>query len=328
MGNGKSKRVREDDLIPPFKRLHISSSSEESKSVNNPNLPNGEYLYISQHPHEFIDKAKQYVLDCKDVDPKFKNAMIENYKLIEQASQYIAKRLWSSSPCIDLNLDPSEVYTVYKIACFHNDSAIVTDVAVLVTLTIQSSKAFIADGATGKKILPENMTPNTKYCTKTAIVTGLQFIGNVLSIEKILEMYKNGEGKIVSNFDSKFEYRLSNEITEPEFGQPGLGCVKGIHFFIDKRSALKYTTTGFIDLETTLTPVIAAKFTESRISDDIKDIELPRRSSRLNPPPITNNMLQQDTIEKMREIIENLYKTTKTTDIHINSWNNRTLTVS
>jgi hypothetical protein len=35
-------------------------------------------------------------------------------------------------------------------------------------------------------------------------------------------------------------------VNEPKFGKPGKGCIQGIHFFIDKKAALKYLKLGFM----------------------------------------------------------------------------------
>jgi hypothetical protein len=311
------------------KKRNYNDISHDSHPKDLDGLDVGEYLVSRQYSQEFVDQVKDLVLKNNDGDAKFKNAMIENYKIIEQSSRYVAKRFWSSSPCLDLRLDPSEVYTVYKVACFKdNENKFIDDVAVLVTLYIQSSKAFVADGATGNKIVPEQMLTNTKYCTKTAIVVGVQFFGNIISVEKVLNIYKEGNGQVVSNFDSKFAYTLGHEINEPKFGQPGNKCVQGIHFFIDKRSALKYSLTGFLDTENMLTPVISKSFTESRLQDDIKEAGLQMKQMTLYDPHVHANNLTDAEIEKLRVTIENLYSTTKTTNIINNRWNNNTIQIS
>jgi hypothetical protein len=145
------------------------------------------------------------------------------------------------------------------------DDQVQRDVCVLMTLYIQSRSAFIALGATGERVEPENLRKGVKYCTQEALVAGAQFLGNIRSVEKCLRAFQCGRGRIVSNFNHNFVYVLGNRIREPNFGQKGAGCVQGIHLWMDKPSCFKYCKTGYI--EDMLTPVISSVQREPRDGD-------------------------------------------------------------
>jgi hypothetical protein len=210
----------------------------------------------------------------RNLPQDLQEAASANFRILITENMFRTMRQYTSSPCIDRRLDPTETYVVYKIACFHTGREIMRDVAVLLTLHIQSSRAYIAEGATGQRIDPKNMRPDVKYCTSRAIVTGVQFLGNIINVETAYELYTHDQGAIISNFDSSFKYILGHEIHEPQFGQPGIGCVRGIHVFTHKKSALKYVLTGYV--ESMLTPILSALQTETR-DNDLLEIPLPKR---------------------------------------------------
>jgi len=264
-------------------------------------------LFIQEYSQDFMDRVKHDVDDLQRRgagDRDLIRAVADNFYELLATNQYIANRLFTSSPCIDLKLDATETYVGYKIACFdmHNTPPceILKDVAVLITLYIEGRGAFVAEGATGKRVKPEDFKPGVKYCTKEAIVAGIQFLGNIQSVEKAMRAYDKGQGRIVSNFDSEFEYILGHKVHVPDFGQPGRKCVKGVHLFIDKPSTLKYVKTGYI--EDVLTPVISAVRKESRMEDTYRDAGFPAERQF---------DLKNVTVANIEAIIDNLYKTTK-----------------
>src|SRR3990167_7326632 len=150
-----------------YEKSPSSDEKEQSQKRRRLDTSTGQqYLFVSQYPQDLIDKLRNQI-------PIHDWEMYENFIIMERNSKYTTKRAFSTSPCRDLRLDPSEVYVGYKLACFdqRNDSShdIMKNVAVLVTLYIQSSQAFIAEGATGVKVNPNDMKNGTKYCTKRAI---------------------------------------------------------------------------------------------------------------------------------------------------------------
>ena len=71
---------------------------------------------------------------------------------------------------------------------------------------------------------------------------------------------KAKEAVCVSNFDQTFEYSLGVEIIDPNFGNPGLGCISGIHLFIDMKSAIQYMGEGFSEVSCDNVPIISQPF--------------------------------------------------------------------
>ena len=175
------------------------------------------------------------------------------------------KHTFSSIPLDHYVLDPFDVYTGYKLVSFILDDEVQRDVCVLLTLYIQSRTSYIALGATGERVAPENLRKGEKYCTNECIVAGAQFLGNIRSVEKCLRAYQYGRGRMVSNFNHNFVYYLGFRVKEPNCGKPGAGCVEGIHIWMDKPSCLKFSQTGYI--EDMLTPVISSVQREPRDGD-------------------------------------------------------------
>lgn len=98
---------------------------------------------------------------------------------------------------------------------------------------------------TGKDVPVNQLTHGTKLCTDEVITVGVQFLGPIQHTVKLVEYMNAGKLTLVSQFNSKFKYRIGYKSTEPNFGQPGIGCIQGINFFPDKDSAIKYLAIGF-----------------------------------------------------------------------------------
>ncbi len=208
--------------------------------------------------HTFANRNTSGNEECK--------AMIENLTLLAASAFDEHKSHFISAPALDIRLDPCDVYPLYKTARFIVKGELRMDVAVFVTLWVQSSKFQVAYGETGLPVKPNNFRKDTKYIVKTALVAGAQFVGNAKGVEECMRYYNENHGIIASNHDIAFTYTVGHEITEPEFGEPGHGCKKGIHCFIDPESALAYRNTGFIDQHAST--LISAPFTIPRVVDD------------------------------------------------------------
>lgn len=110
---------------------------------------------------------------------------------------------------------------------------------------------------TGKTVYPNQLKTRDKYCTNECVVSAVQFVGafnNTIktllenftrkcSVEHSSRQAQNVE--LVSNFDPNFEYKLGHIVREKEYAKDGVGCVQGIHFFIDKQSCFQYLEGGF-----------------------------------------------------------------------------------
>jgi hypothetical protein len=146
-------------------------------------------------------------------------------------------------------------------------------------MKIDVTKTTVKDGQFGGNVLlADELKPGNKYITGRVNITGVQFIGSIKEAKLMLAKLKNNEIDMVSNFDIHFRYRIGSVIEEPSFGQDGIGCVQGIHFFIDKRTAIKYLKTGFTGIEL-LTPVITVPDFEDR-QDEIKENQIKSRKKK------------------------------------------------
>lgn len=121
----------------------------------------------------------------------------------------------------------------------------------------------IRTGIGGNIKQASELVTGEKYCVKSVIVTSIRLIGKdpleLFLIATGLES-KAKEAVCVSNFDQTFEYSLGVEITDPNFGNPGLGCISGIHLFIDMKSAIQYMGEGFSEVSCDNVPIISQPF--------------------------------------------------------------------
>lgn len=227
---------------------------------------------LYEHQHRYCQLLMGLNIDdiCKRAsDNELARAFRENYELMLAEDSFMPKYLYTSNPASDMVLSPSEIYVGYKMARFTFNGRLIPGIAVLLTLYIPSSKTHIRRGNTGELIQPVDygLNPLMEYCTGRAIVSGVQFIGDYDTVLEVVKQYSEGAGKIISNFDPRFEYKLGYDITEPEFGTRGIGCIKGIHFFTGKQSTLKYSKRGFFAGHV-ITPVISGVISEGRNVDD------------------------------------------------------------
>ncbi len=215
-------------------------------------------------------------------DDQMADGMTQNLLLLYLESKIKPGYLYTSHPCSDLCLDPCDVYQVFKAARFIVCGQLRHDVAVLVTLWIRSSQFHIADGQTGAQVKPSEFKAGQKYITEKCLVAGIQFVGDCSGVQECIRFYNKGRGVVCSNYDPAFLYTLGHEIHEPEYGKPGIGCVKGIHMFKDPESALQYRNTGFIDYH--VSSVISAKFVTPRATDDPDMVRYPASTKeKINP---------------------------------------------
>ena len=251
---------------------------EEMKQI----VKHGEY----EHQHRYVHLINGINIEqiCKNApDNDFAKGLRENYAQLLADNAFKLNYLYSSHPATDKSLSPAEIYVGYKVARFMVNGRLSPNVAVLLTLYISSTKTHIVRGATGELVQPSmyGLDSNMEYGTGSAIVAGVQFIGNIQSVTAAYFAYISGEGRIVSNFDPRFEYKLGYEVIEPEMGKKGLGCVKCIHFYSGKNSAIKYTNRGFLG-SLIVTPVISGVVSNGREVDD-PDIIM---SIRPSAPPL------------------------------------------
>ncbi len=122
-----------------------------------------------------------------------------------------------------------------------------TDVLAIIQISFTNNIAY---GEDGRLVMSaSDLKQGNKYCTDKVICNAVQLIGPVNKVMKTQKDLKDGKLKLVSVFDGDFEYKIGCLIQEPKFLEQGNGCVQGIHFFIDKPSAIKYVKTGFGGIE-------------------------------------------------------------------------------
>lgn len=108
----------------------------------------------------------------------------------------------------------------------------------------------IRTGIGGKVRKADQLQNGEKYCTNSVTPVSAQLIGrNTETLLFLSVQFEAGKTYFVSNFEEKFEYPLGIELIDPNFGKQGKGCICGIHFFIDKQSAIKYMSTGFTGID-------------------------------------------------------------------------------
>lgn len=140
----------------------------------------------------------------------------------------------------------------------------IKEVVALIQIQVGLNIAF---GETGKKIETANeLKSGQKLCTNKTTVNAVQFVGPIGLVQKYGNMYVNNVIELVSQFDSHFKYKLGESIIETSFGEPGIGCIQGIHFFLTKDQAIQYLKCGFTGLNLTGS-MITSQITEKKVED-------------------------------------------------------------
>ncbi len=230
-----------------------------------------QYCWVNRYIHE-VERLRNYspgMFDNADVvqairanirqiydDQKFNRAFpprfleIENIEPRNEIIMYKLVRI----------LDYGKVsYLGYYDFKNNHDFNLIMHTVALIELRVDVTKSAIKNGKLGGNVLAaDQLIPTKKYVVEKANVAGVQFIGPAPHLNELTRKLRDGELRLVSNFDIHFVYKLGTTIEDPSFGMPGIGCVQGIHAFISKREAIKYLKTGFsgIDLfSPTITPI-------------------------------------------------------------------------
>lgn len=165
----------------------------------------------------------------------------ENWQKIFSKAHFIYDHTTHySHPIIDMKLDPSTTIVGYKTACCKVFGQTNYYVVVLLTLHMKSSSYFSTSENYSLKEYDKLQNGN-KYCTNKCVVESVQFLGPSNQTLKCYNGFIAGRCQIISNFSDMFQYELGHEITETQFGYEGSGCIQGIHFFLDRKTALKWS---------------------------------------------------------------------------------------
>jgi len=172
----------------------------------------------------------------------------------------------SPSPVPLVSLNPYSSVLAYKVADYSKDRRGKTpllNVYVLVWLQVPVIPGQIMNSDKGYRLTEANqIKKSTKYCTPEARVLGIQFLGEPGKVKMALKAYQENQGYVTSKFDGTFHYAPEQVVEEKNFGEAGRGgCVQGIHFYIDIKSATEFGGCGdCVDRF----PVITRRFTDRR----------------------------------------------------------------
>lgn len=162
-----------------------------------------------------------------------------------------------------LSIDNGRVFREHKL-----------NLSIAALLKLRISNLNIRTGEGGEITSVNSLRKGVKYCTQSAVVVGVKFIGHDFTeMARTLKDFFASKVKLVSNFDEKFEYGLGSQVHEFNFGKPGLGCIQGIHCFISEEDACQYMTTNFTGVDCHSFPLMSINM-EKNMIEDREDIEL------------------------------------------------------
>lgn len=173
----------------------------------------------------------------------------------------------------DHALNSQEDILAYKVVSFYVGNSVIDRISALLTMIIPGDRATIYNAESGfGTCSPKDIQPKIKYCTNLARIEGVQFLGDPKQVKQALLAFQVGTGKLISYYKqtrtSVFEYELHRESVEPDAGRGcgGGSCGKGIYFFIDPASVLRYWAgnTHCSLTDPTNVPIITRKFTHPR----------------------------------------------------------------
>lgn len=162
-------------------------------------------------------------------------------------------------------LDGWTEFLGYKVVQFNNLP--LSQIYVVVWLQVRTHRNlplyFSETGQGGQLAHVDQLRRGTKFCTSSAHVLGLQFVGQADTVVEANRAYQDREGSVHSLNYPDFRYEVTETVVEDRTGEEGNhGCRKGVHFFVDPESAIAYSgVKTFGDLEW---PIITRRLTESR----------------------------------------------------------------
>lgn len=222
MGNSDSKRQTTSQIDQEFDKLIIPNEETEEQQYLRVLINQGLQIYNGKRSEE----RKKIYESIKD--------LIYRYNFVNPRIYYTISSQIS---------DNKENFFGYKLVrILRKNGELDMDCVALIEIGIER----VANSITGKLLQASELISGEKYCSRTTVLRSVWIIGPGKSVSDMINVGK--EIKLVSNYDINFEYNFGEKIIEPNFGQPGKGCVQGINFFIDKKSALKYLRTGFASI--------------------------------------------------------------------------------
>jgi len=146
------------------------------------------------------------------------------------------------SPTTDNILSGYADILVYKHVRFEfkNKRINGNDSGVVLWMQVPSNKNIQSSETSGLVKNINDMKSATKYRASQVYVLGAQFFGDAPTVKKMLYEYCTGDGRLVSDYDKKFEYKVEEEKSVAKRLYVEQGCGHGIHFFTDLKSAFNY----------------------------------------------------------------------------------------
>lgn len=273
-----------------------------------------QYCWVNRYIHE-VERLRNYSPGMFD-DQEVVRAIRANIKQIyddQKFSRAYPARLFEIE-----NIEPRNEITMYKLVRIldysktshlsyydfknHDNFNLIMHTVALIELKVDVTRSRIKDGEFGGNVLAaDQLVPTKKYVVERANVTGVQFIGPAPHLTSLTTRLRDGELKLVSNFDIHFIYKLGTAIEDPSFGMLGIGCVQGIHAFISKREAIKYLQTGFggIDLfSPTITP-LDLEGPDPGIEEEQLRAVMINRAKRVNAEQVIRKKNEEIVIQRM-----------------------------
>lgn len=225
-----------------------SKEDRANKLLRSWGLPHQLYINLVSTPErELITSQILSLADQKlsaDTDDKLregiKNSIID---LIKRFNFQLSSQHYSTH----YELKDPAPFTGYKLVRLYNtdQKRIDMDCFAMLQLAIWD----VRDSVTGVSLQANQLTSSAKYCTNAAMPVKSWLIGPHKLLKERIKAVRESKTQFVSNFNAAFVYEFEKRITEPNFGQPGKGCIQGIHFFIDRKAAFRYIKTGFTSVD-------------------------------------------------------------------------------
>lgn len=187
----------------------------------------------------------------------------ENYMKVQSIKDYFKEITfeWVCNYSSKLAPQPNGDIMVdgWKIARFKSGGKISYTAVVVLHLLINARTSIISRSTNYQIEKPFNLIGGEKYCTNKCVIYSAYIIGPMETVIQSYDDYGQTRGKIISNFADAFIYEIGNEIVEHSFGEPGRGCIQGVHFFSRELDALKWVGTMCrTDYQYVSSPVIYA----------------------------------------------------------------------
>ncbi len=239
----------DDDAASPMRADNTASPDEKHIGECN-DLIRTSGVYIrrlnpdSSTNVQMLAMIQEGIRSCVQAAAADKDAFLRSLNAYIDECNFRNSRNYTSIP---RSIDDRHNFVGYKLVVLRDlDKKCIDDTCfALLELGVWS----VRDSVHGRCLASSQLTNGEKYCTDSAVPLRAWIIGAHELLKDRVEQCRRGRIQFVSNYDAEFVYAFDQKITEPNFGKPGKGCLQGIHFFIDRKSAFRYIKTGFISVD-------------------------------------------------------------------------------